>query len=329
MVTEASQSTLSRPFAFILSLALFLRHILFGGAVPASMSTSLRHSETRRLKWALSITFCYFIAEVVAGFLTNSLALLSDAGHMLSDMGAMGLSMFAFSMARRPATEHSTYGFHRFEILAALFNGLVLWLIVGVIFTAAYHRLIEPPAVESLGMVVVAVAGLGVNLAAAAILHQGHRNNLNLRGAFLHVVSDALGSVGAIVAGIVMLSTGWYLADPLISVFIGVLILFSSWSLVKESLSVLMQAVPKGIRLEDVRETIESVAGVSKVHDLHIWAVTSDIFTLSAHAVVENGSDFHQVLNDIEDTLKARFNIEHTTIQLETESREEKEFKAF
>ncbi len=178
-------------------------------------------------------------------------------------------------------------------------------------------------------MMIVAVFGLLVNIAAAAILHGGHHHNLNLRGAFLHVVSDAIGSVGAIVAGLIMLSTGWYLADPLISVFIGVLILFSSWSLVKDSLSVLMQAVPKGIRLEEVRETIEAVDGVSKVHDLHVWAVTSDIYTLSAHAVVENGGDFHQVLNGIEDTLKERFNIEHTTIQLEIESREEKEFKAF
>jgi cobalt-zinc-cadmium efflux system protein len=176
---------------------------------------------------------------------------------------------------------------------------------------------------------IVAIVGLLVNLTAAAILHGGHRHNLNLRGAFLHVVSDAVGSVGAIVAGVVMVTTGWYLADPLIGIFIGVLILFSSWSLVKESLSVLMQAVPKGIRLEEVRQTIEAVHGVSKVHDLHIWAVTSDIFTLSAHAVVENGGDFHEVLNGIEDTLRERYKIEHTTIQLETESREEKEFKAF
>lgn len=145
----------------------------------------------------------------------------------------------------------------------------------------------------------------------------------------MHIVSDALGSVGAIAAGLIMFQTGWYVADPLISILIGLLILHSSWSLVKESFSVLMQSVPKGIRLDEVRETIEAVEGVTEVHDLHVWAVTSDIFTLSAHAVVENGGDFHAVLNCIEDTLKQRFNIEHTTIQLETESREEKEFKAF
>jgi cobalt-zinc-cadmium efflux system protein len=288
-----------------------------------------RHSETQRLKWALAISLIYFFAELIAGFMTNSLALLSDAGHMLSDIGALGLSLFAFRMARKPATLSSTYGYHRVEILAALFNGLALWLIVGIIFAAAYSRFFAPPIVESYGMMIVAVIGLIINLVAAAILHGGHHHNLNLRGAFLHVVSDAVGSVGAIIAGAIMLTTGWYLADPLISVLIGVLILYSSWSLIKDSLSVLMQSVPKGIRLDEVRETIEAVDGVSKVHDLHVWAVTSDIFTLSAHAVVENGGDFHEVLNGIEDTLKERFNIEHITIQLEIESREEKEFKGF
>lgn len=288
-----------------------------------------RHTEIRRLTWALAISVVYFFAELIAGFMTNSLALLSDAGHMLSDVGALALSIFAFRMARRPATHQSTYGFHRVEILAGLFNGLTLWLIVGVIFAAAYQRIFHPPQVESYGMMIVAILGLVVNLVAAAILHSGHHHNLNMRGAFLHVVSDAIGSVGAIAAGAIMLTTGWYLADPLISIFISALILFSSWSLVKDSLSVLMQAVPKGIRLQEVRETIEAVDGVHEVHDLHVWAVTSDIFTLSAHAVVENGGDFHEVLNGIEDTLKERFNIEHVTIQLETESREEKEYKAF
>jgi cobalt-zinc-cadmium efflux system protein len=288
-----------------------------------------RHREIKRLKLALSLSSLYFFAELIAGFLTNSLALLSDAGHMLSDIGAMALSLFAFYVAKRPATEQSTYGYHRIEILAALFNGLALWLIVGVILASAFNRLLAPPEVESTGMIIVAVVGLLVNIAAGVILFDRHHHNLNLRGAFLHVVSDAVGSVGAIVAGIVMLTTGWYLADPLISVLISVLVLFSSWNLIKESLSILMQSVPKGIRLEEVQRTIESVEGVAKVHDLHVWAVTSGIYTLSAHAVVENSGDLHGVLNGIEDTLKQRFNIEHTTIQLETESREELEFKGF
>jgi len=288
-----------------------------------------RHNETRRLKWALAISVGYFFAELIAGFLTNSLALLSDAGHMLSDIGAMTMSLYAFRLARRPATPESTYGYHRAEILAALFNGLALWLLVGVIFTAAYNRLSSPPPVESVGVIVVAVLGLLVNVAAGLILYEPHHHNLNLHGAFMHVISDAVGSVGAIVAGLVMYFTGWYLADPLISVFIGLLILYSSWNLIKESLSILMQAVPKSIRLEEVQRTIENVDGVVEVHDLHVWAVTSGIYTLSAHAVVENGEDLHEVLNGIEDTLKVHFSIEHTTIQLETESREEKEFKGF
>jgi cobalt-zinc-cadmium efflux system protein len=277
----------------------------------------------------LALSCVYFFAELIGGFLTNSLALLSDAGHMLSDIGALALSLFAFRIAKRPATVSSTFGYHRVEILAALFNGLTLWLIVGVIFAAAYNRFLDPPAVESYGMMVVASVGLLVNIVAGAILYGSHHHNLNLRGAFLHIVSDALGSVGAIAAGLIMLFTGWYVADPVISILIGLLILHASWNLVKESLSVLMQSVPKGIRLEEVQKCLEEVKGVSKVHDLHVWAVTSDIFTLSAHAVVENGGDFHQVLNGIEDVLKERFNIEHITIQLETESREEKEFKAF
>ncbi len=289
-----------------------------------------RHSETKRLKWALAISSVFFFAELIAGFVTNSLALLSDAGHMLSDIGALALSLFAFYFARRPATLESTYGYHRVEILAALFNGLALWLIVGVILASAFNRLFDPPEVESVGMIIVAFLGLLVNIGAGVILFDPHHHhNLNLRGAFLHVVSDAVGSLGAIVAGIVMLMTGWYLADPLISILIAGLILFSSWNLVKESLSILMQSVPKGIRLEEVQEIIESVEGVAKVHDLHIWAVTSGIYTLSAHAVVENGGDLHEVLNGIENTLKQHFNIEHTTIQLETESREELEFKGF
>jgi len=288
-----------------------------------------RHNETQRLRLTLGISSVYFFAELIAGFLTNSLALLSDAGHMLSDIAAMALSLFAFHIAKRPATDNSTYGYHRAEILAALFNGLALWLIVGVIFTAAYNRLFDPPEVASRGMIVVAVIGLVVNIAAGVILYDPHHHNLNLRGAFLHVVSDAVGSLGAIAAGSIMLFTGWYLADPLISIFIGVLILFSSWNLITESLSILMQSVPRGIRLDEVRDTIESVDGVAKVHDLHVWAVTSGVFTLSAHAVVENGGDFHEVLNGIEGTLRRRFNIEHTTIQLEVENREETEFKGF
>lgn len=288
-----------------------------------------RASETRRLILALVITSVYFVVEVVGGLLTNSLALLSDAGHMFSDMAALALSLFAFQMAKRPATMDKTYGYHRLEILAALFNGLALWFVVGAIFHEAYRRLLSPPEVQSLGMLIVATLGLAVNVAAGMILHASRQKSLNLRGAFLHVVGDALGSVGTITAGLIMLFTGWRLADPLASVLIGGIILATSWGLVKESIGILMQWAPREIDVGEVQKAMAEVRGVVKVHDLHIWAVTTGVFTLSAHAVVDGEEDFPQVLNGIETILRGRFNIEHTTIQFETEDREEREFRDF
>jgi cobalt-zinc-cadmium efflux system protein len=288
-----------------------------------------RITEQRRLTLALVITAVYFVAEVVGGLLTNSLALLSDAGHMLSDIAALGLSLFAFQMARRPATVRRTFGYHRLEILAALFNGLSLWLIVGVIFHAAYSRFFNPPQVQSGAMLVVASIGLAVNIAAGVLLYGSHHESLNVHGAFLHILGDALGSVGAMAAGVIMLLTGWYLADPLIGLFIGGLILYTSWSLIRDSVNILMQSAPKEIDVTKVQKAIEEVSGVIKVHDLHVWSVTSGVFSLSAHAVIHGNEDFHRVLNEIEGTLRGRFNIEHTTIQLETEDREGREFRAF
>ncbi len=283
----------------------------------------------RPLAIALAITFLYFVVEVAGGILTNSLALLSDAGHMLSDIAALGLSLFAFQISRRPATPQKTFGYHRLEIVAALVNGLVLWLIVGVIFHEAYQRFFTPPEVQSLGMLIIATIGLGVNIAAGLILYRSHDESLNVHSAFLHVVGDALGSVGAIIAALVMLSTGWYLADPLISFLIGGLILYTSWGLIKESADILMQSVPRGIVLDEVQNSMESVSGVLKVHDLHVWSVTSGVFTLSAHAVINGDRDFHQVLSEMEKALSEKFDIRHTTIQLETKSREAEEFTDF
>jgi cobalt-zinc-cadmium efflux system protein len=278
---------------------------------------------------ALAITSFYFVVEVIGGILTNSLALLSDAGHMFSDLSALGLSLFAFQISRRPATMKKTYGFYRVEILTALVNGLALWLIVGVILHEAYQRFYSPPQVESLGMLVIATIGLAVNVATGLILYGSHRESLNVRGAFVHVLGDAIASVGAIVAALIMLSTRWYLADPLISVLIAGLILYTSWGVIKESVDILMQSVPKGISLSEVQIAMENVDGVLKVHDLHIWAVTSGVFTLSAHAVVNGDRDLREVLSATEKALSDKFNIRHTTIQLETESREAEEFEAF
>ena len=286
-------------------------------------------SRCRPLAIALGITFLYFVVEVIGGIYTNSLALLSDAGHMLSDIAALSLSLCAFQIARRPATPQKTFGYHRLEIVAALVNGLVLWLIVGVIFHEAYQRFFTPPEVHSWGMLIIATIGLAVNIVAGLILYQSHHESLNVHSAFLHVVGDALGSVGAMIAALIMISTGWYLADPLISFLIGALILYTSWGLIRESADILMQSVPRGIRLDEVQNSMESLTGVLKVHDLHVWAVTSGVFTLSAHAVVNGDRDFHQVLSEMEKILGERFKIRHTTIQLETKSREAEEFTDF
>jgi len=180
-----------------------------------------------------------------------------------------------------------------------------------------------------LGMLIIATIGLAVNIAAGLTLYRSHDESLNVHSAFLHVVGDALGSVGAIIAALVMLSTGWYLADPLISFLIGGLILYTSWGLIKESADILMQSVPKGIVLDEVQNSMERVTGVLKVHDLHVWAVTSGVFTLSAHAVINGDRDIHQVLSEMEKALSEKFNIRHTTIQLETKSREAQEFTDF
>lgn len=288
-----------------------------------------RTAETRRVSLALVMTSIYFVAEVAGGVWTNSLALLSDAGHMFSDMASLGLSLFALRMAARPVTARRTFGYHRLEILAALANGLSLWLVVGVIFHAAYGRLLDPPPVYGHGMLVVASIGLLVNLAVGAVLYGSAQRSLNIRGAFLHVLSDALGSLGAIAAGAIMIFTGWALADPLISVLIGLLILHASWRLMRESISILMQSVPEGIDIEEVRAAMTEVSGVVKVHDLHVWEVTSGISTLSVHAVVLPGKNFEHVLDGMEKILKERFRIEHTTIQLEVRDRAENEFHDF
>jgi len=288
-----------------------------------------RTLDTRRLTIALAITGCYFVVELVGGLLSNSLALLSDAGHMLSDVAAMTLSLFAFQVAKRPADPKRTYGYHRVEILAALLNGLALWLMVGMIYHEAFQRLFDPPEVQSMGMLLVASVGLLVNIAAAYILHETSSQSLNLRGAFLHVLGDAMGSVGAICAGVVMLLTEWYLADPLVGLLIGSFILYTSWGLIRDSLEVLMQAVPREVNLDQIKTTMESIDGVHRVHDLHVWTVTSGIYTLTAHAVMSPNGHPEHILNDIETFLRDRFQIHHTTIQLESESREPVEFQDF
>ncbi len=284
------------------------------------------HSHNQHRLWlALTLTGGYCIVEFIGGLLTQSLALLSDAGHMLSDVSAMALSLFAAYIATLPVTSHKTFGYYRAEILAAFLNGLALWLVAGIIFREAYYRFFSPPEVHGLGMLLVASVGLGVNLGTVWMLHGAHQTNINIRGVFLHVLSDTLGSAGAIVAGALILWTGWYWIDPVTSVVIGILILVSSFSLVRESIDILMQATPGHLDLADIQHTLETVPGVSRVHDLHVWTLTSGLFTLTAHIVVNGASDHHALLDAIEQTIQQRYGIDHTTIQLEPQDRQQNE----
>jgi cobalt-zinc-cadmium efflux system protein len=277
-----------------------------------------RPASQRALLVAFVITVSFLVVEVVGGVLTNSLALIADAGHMLSDVAALGLGIFAIWMAMRPATATRTYGFHRVEILAALANGAMLVAIAIYIFWQAGQRLQEPPEVRSLPMLLVAVAGLGANVASGSLLFRHSKESLNVRGAFLHVVADGLGSAGTICAGIVMLATGWYRADAVASVFIGVLVLFSSWRLLRESVGVLMEAVPPHVDAGEIEAALKEVPGVEGVHDLHIWTVTSGFVALTCHAEVNQSCDIQQVLAEICQMLHERYGIRHVTIQPET-----------
>ena len=278
----------------------------------------------RPLAIALGITLAFLIAEVIGGIVTGSLALLADAGHMATDVAALGLSLFAIWLAGRPATPERSFGYQRAEVLAALANAATLVAISIYIFWEAWSRLGEPPEVDSGPMLVIAIAGLAANAASAWVLSRGggHQHNLNTRGAFLHVIGDMLGSVGAIIAAIVMLVTGWYLADPILSAGIGLLILWSSWQLLKESVDVLLESTPAHVDAIEVRTAICEVDGVAGVHDLHIWTVTSGLDAVSAHIEVEDMEQWHDVLVELARMLRERFGIAHVTLQPEDEHRE-------
>jgi cobalt-zinc-cadmium efflux system protein len=281
--------------------------------------------DQQRLKLALGLTGGYCTVEFAGGWFTNSLALFSDAGHMLSDVTAMGLSLFAAYIATLPVTSQKTFGYYRAEILAAFLNGLALWLVAGIIFREAYYRFFSPSEVQGLGMILIAGVGLVVNLTTVWILHEAHQTNLNIHGVFLHVISDALGSVGAIIAGLLIVWTNWHWVDAVTSVIIGLLILLSSFTLVRESVDILMQATPPHLDLAEVQHSLEAIDGVRKVHDLHVWTLTSGLFTLTAHVVVNGEHDPHTLLNALEHTIQDRFHIDHTTIQLEPQDRQQDE----
>jgi cobalt-zinc-cadmium efflux system protein len=270
-----------------------------------------------RLRIVLFLSLGYMIAEAVGGWLTNSLALLADSGHMLSDVAALGLSLFAVWISRRPTTPKHTFGYYRAEILAALVNGAALVAISALIVIEAFGRLNHPQSVHGPAMLAIASGGLVVNLVSLRLLHAGRHESLNLRGAWMHVGSDALGSLGAMVAGLLAWRLGWSVADPVASIVIALLVVYSSWSLLRQAMDVLMEGTPRGIDADEVRGALLSVQGVRAVHDLHIWTITSGMHALSAHVAVPRDETRSGLLVDIRGVLDERFGIDHVTIQVE------------
>ncbi len=271
---------------------------------------------TRVLKLVLGISVGVMVLEVIGGVLANSLALLADAGHMLTDAAAVALALFAAWIAGRPATAEKTFGLLRLEILAALVNGTVLLGLAGVIIWQAISRIRVAPEVDPGVLFGVATVGLVANLVALRLLHGGHRHSLNIRGAYLHVLGDLLGSVGALTAGLVIMLTGWTLADPIISIAIALLILVSAWRLVGESVDVLLEATPRHISLEEVARRITTIPDVSDVHDLHVWTVTSGVVAMSGHAVVTAPEKSQGVLEQVHSRM-SELGINHVTMQIE------------
>ena len=271
------------------------------------------------LALTLALTCAFMVVELVAGFWTGSLALLADAGHMLTDAGALALALFATWIAARPPTPAKTYGYYRAEILAALVNALVLLVVAGVILVEAWRRWQAPAPVLAGPMAVVAAGGLGVNLTCAWLLHHGAAESLNVRAAYLEVLSDALSSLATLLAAIVVLLTGWTGADALAGVAIALLIVPRTWSLLKQAVNVLLEGTPPHLELGEIDAAMCAVAGVRRVHDLHVWTLTSGREAMSAHVVVDDVRESDRLLETLHALLHARFGIDHTTIQLETE----------
>src|SRR5262245_25704512 len=276
------------------------------------------------VRTGLIITAVLCVAELIGGWLTNSLALISDAAHLFTDVAALGLTLFALWICTRQASETKTFGYYRAEILAALVNGVALWVVVLFILAEAWRRIQRPPDVAGNGMLALAAIGLAANIVVARRLREHSERSLNLRGAYLHVLSDMLGSIGAVVAGVVIVTTGWNAADAIASALIAVLILVGSWALVSEAVDVLMEAVPAHIDVDVLRRSLERVPGTGEVHDLHVWSLTTGRYALSAHAVVAGDHDHaadDAILAAMAAVCAREFHIDHVTIQLEHESR--------
>ena len=284
-------------------------------------SRSLISTNQRRLLVALSITGLMTIVELAGGLISNSLALIGDAGHMFTDTLALGLSLFALNLTKRPASQTKTYGYYRAEILAALVNGAILVAVSGYIFYEAYHRFVEPPEVRGGLMLIVAVIGLAANVVGISVLRSAGSRNLNVKGAFLHMWSDTLSSLGVIAAGAIILLTGRTIADPIISIVIGLLILRGAGGLVWESINILLEAVPKHLDMSRINDAVRKIKGVRDIHDVHLWAITSGMYAMSCHLLIEDQmvSNCTQIVDEVNKTLNQEFGISHSTVQLECE----------
>lgn len=275
------------------------------------------NADRRALAVVFALTTSFLVVEVVGGLLTGSLALLADAGHMASDSASIGLALVAFWLSAKPATPNRSFGYKRAEILAALFNGMTLVAISIWIFVEAFRRLQDPPEILGGWMLVVAVSGLVINLVGAAILMRSEGESLNLQGALRHVIADVLGSVGAVGASLVIIFTGWAYADPIISAVIGLLVLGSSWKLLRDSVNVLLERTPRGLDAERIGEKLVGMEGVEEVHDLHVWEITSGFPALAAHVLVGRDEDCHARRRDLERLLAREYGVEHTTLQVD------------
>lgn len=275
-----------------------------------------RKAERKRLTFVLALTAAFMVAEVVGGVLSNSLALLADAGHMLTDVAALGLSLFAMHLARRPARPDRTFGYVRLEILAALVNGALLLVISVFIAWEAWERFQTPQDIDAPIMLGVASVGLVVNVIGALMLHAHAGENLNVRGAYLHVLGDLLGSIGAIVAGLVILATGWTVADPIASALIGILILVGAWRLVLEAAEVLLEMAPRHVKMDAVVADLCTIPDLDEVHDLHVWTLTSGFVALSGHGVIDDPVHHQAILDEVRSRME-RHGIGHITFQLE------------
>lgn len=266
------------------------------------------------LRRALFFTLLFMVVEFVCGWVSNSLALMTDALHMLADSGALALGLFAAWLADRPSTPRMSFGYQRAEILGALTSGLAIWLLSGFLILEAVGRISDPPVVQGPMVMIVAALGLMVNFVLMRILHSSAAKTLNLRAAYLHVLADLLGSVGALISGAVLWFSGWKLIDPLMTLLLALLVLYSSWKLVAEAVGVLMESVPKGVDAEKVEAALRKISGVEEIHDLHIWAVSSNRHALSVHLI---SRDPDQTLEKARQILEVQFEIRHTTIQVE------------